>query len=64
MPLNGVLHFNGHNYGGEDLLDMTLSDWKIRANGNKADILVDYVSYESDMVTKTKRVTRSPGMMK
>lgn len=61
VPLNGVLHFNGHNYGGEDLLDMTLSDWKIRANGNKADILVDYVSYESDMVTKTKKGDKITG---
>ncbi|WP_426717782.1 HtaA domain-containing protein [Corynebacterium auriscanis] len=61
VPLNGVLRFNGHNYGGDDLLDMTLSDWKVRAKGNTADILVDYVSYESDMVTKTKRGKKITG---
>ncbi|MCQ9342949.1 HtaA domain-containing protein [Corynebacterium kozikiae] len=55
VNLGGVLRFRGHNYGGDDLLDMTLSDFKIRASGNQAEILVDYVSYESDMVNKTAR---------
>ncbi|WJY88845.1 HtaA domain-containing protein [Corynebacterium confusum] len=61
VPLNGVLHFNGHNYGGDDLLDMTLSDWKVRAQGNTADIMVDYVSYESDMVDTSKRGDKITG---
>lgn len=61
VPLNGVLRFNGHNYGGDDLLDMTLSDWKVRAKGKTAEILVDYVSYESDMVDKSKRGAKITG---
>lgn len=55
---NGTLKFNGHGHHGKtnvDLLDMTLSDWKVRAEGNRADIIVDYVSYESDMVDTSKR---------
>ena len=41
--------------GGDDLLDMTLTDWQIQASGNRAAIVVDYVSYESDMVDKSAR---------
>lgn len=55
---NGTLKFNGHGHHGKtnvDLLDMTISDWKVRAEGNKADIIVDYVSYDSDMADTSKR---------
>ncbi|TQE42519.1 hypothetical protein EJK80_12075 [Corynebacterium phoceense] len=55
VPFGGVIHFTGHNYGGDDLLDMTLTDWQIQASGNRAAIVVDYVSYESDMVDKSAR---------
>ncbi|WP_448859864.1 HtaA domain-containing protein [Corynebacterium propinquum] len=55
---NGTLKFNGHGHHGKtnvDLLDMTISDWKVRAEGNRADIIVDYVSYDSDMADTSKR---------
>lgn len=55
---NGTLKFNGHGHHGKtnvDLLDMTISDWKVRAEGNMADIIVDYVSYDSDMADTSKR---------
>lgn len=58
VNFNGTLKFNGHGYHGNtnvDLLDMTISDWKVRAEGNRADIIVDYVSYDSDMVDTSKR---------
>lgn len=61
IPFAGSLKFNGHNYGGEDLLDMTLTDWKVKAHGNTADIILDYVSYESDMVDKSKRGAQIKG---
>lgn len=55
IPMQGTLHFKGHNYTGLDLLDMKLSDIKVVVKGSSADIVVDYQSYESDMVDKTKR---------
>lgn len=61
IPFDGTLRFNGHNYGGDDLLDMTMSDWKVRAQGNTAEIIVDYVSYESDMVDTSKRGAQITG---
>lgn len=61
VPFGGVIHFTGHNYGGDNLLDMTLTDWKIQASGNRAAIVVDYVSYESDMVNKSARGPRITG---
>lgn len=61
IPFDGRLKFNGHNYGGDDLLDMTLSDFKVRAHGNQAEILVDYISYESDMSDTSARGERIDG---
>lgn len=61
IPFPGTLAFTGHDYGGGPLLDMTLSDWKVRASGTQAQILVDYVSYTSDMVDKTKKGDRITG---
>ncbi|MCS4535894.1 HtaA domain-containing protein [Corynebacterium sp. HS2168-gen11] len=55
IPLNGKLHFKGHNYGGPDLLDMQISDLKLDVKGSTATLIVDYLSYTSDMVDKTKR---------
>ncbi len=42
IPFNGTLSFTGH----EGVLDMTMSDFKVKASGNQAKISVDYVSYE------------------
>ncbi|MDO4928861.1 MAG: HtaA domain-containing protein [Corynebacterium sp.] len=61
IPFDGRLKFNGHNYGGDDLLDMTLSDFRVRATGNQAQILVDYISYESDMADTSARGDRIDG---
>lgn len=55
IPLEGKLHFKGHNYGGPDLLDMQISDLKLDVKGSTATLIADYLSYESDMVDKTKR---------
>ncbi|SQG63563.1 putative cell-surface hemin receptor [Corynebacterium renale] len=61
IPFPGTIAFTGHDYGGGPLLDMTLSDWKVRASGSQAEIMVDYVSYTSDMVDKTKKGDRISG---
>lgn len=44
IPFNGNLSFKGHN----GVLDMNLSDFQVHASGNRAEISVDYVSYELD----------------
>ena len=42
IPFNGTLSFTGH----DGILDMTMSDFKVKASGKQAQISVDYVSYE------------------
>lgn len=62
IPFLGFVHFKGHDHGsGVYLLDMTLSDWKVVTHGSTADILVDYVSYDSDMSNTKDRGPKSTG---
>ena len=42
VPFSGTLSFTGH----DGVLDMTMSDFKVKASGKQAKISVDYVSYE------------------
>lgn len=47
VAFQGSLNFYGH----KGALDMTLSDLTLRINGTRADVVVDYVTYESDFQT-------------
>lgn len=55
IPLQGSLNFKGHDYGAGPLLDMTISDVKLVVQGNTAQVVADYQSYESDMVDITRK---------
>lgn len=61
IPLQGKLNFRGHNYGGEDLLDMTLFDLRLEVKGSNAQLIASYDSYESDMVNKSHRGNKIEG---
>lgn len=62
IPFPGLINFKGHDHGsGVYLLDMTFSDWKVVTHGSTADILVDYVSYDSDMSNTKDRGPKITG---
>ncbi|MDO4630813.1 MAG: HtaA domain-containing protein [Corynebacterium sp.] len=61
IPLQGKLNFRGHNYGGDDLLDMTIYDLRLEVKGNKAQLIGSYDSYESDMVDTSHRGAKIEG---
>lgn len=48
INLGGSVHFLGHKHG-EWLLDMDMTDFKIKVDGTTAKIQLDYKSYTSDM---------------
>lgn len=56
LAFDGKVNFRGHyskeNYGGWGL-DMTISDLKLKVNGNKGKLLADYTSQEFDFDTMT-----------
>ncbi|MCS4491452.1 HtaA domain-containing protein [Corynebacterium sp. ES2715-CONJ3] len=59
IPMQGVLKFQGHKAadGSQYLLDMEISDIKVKASGITAEIIADYKSYEADM-TQVEKTTR------
>lgn len=54
VPLQGSIVFAGHDYGQGPLLEMTLSDFAVQVEGSTGYVIVDYVSYTSDMTSKVK----------
>ncbi|APT93321.1 hypothetical protein CPHO_10935 [Corynebacterium phocae] len=57
IPMQGTLHFLGHKHKDDvpHLLDMKISDIKVKASGNTAEITVDYDSYFSDFSDTSQR---------
>ena len=55
IPLTGGLQFYGHDYGGGPLLDMKISNMRLVVDGSRAQLVVDYDSFESDMTDKTTK---------
>lgn len=46
VQLQGELHFSGHRDGDISILDTTMSDFKIRLDGQQAEIIVDLIARE------------------